>query len=164
MSHAIAPISRALPISSQGEVAPGTSLRAAFDQTVGGLFYSELIKSLRKTVGEPAYLHGGQAEKMFQSQLDQQLVEQLASRGASFTGPLYDRFLAGRTAPDLGLTAGLAAPADSAALQREPHQLAQAVQAAGQVDSAGLLRLTQQSSQFAAGATDAAVIGHLIRK
>jgi hypothetical protein len=53
-----------------------------------------MMKALRKGVGKPAYLHGGQAEDMFQAQMDQQVAENLAkSHGGAFVKDLYQRFL-----------------------------------------------------------------------
>ena len=69
-------------------------LREAFDQFVGQTFYGHLLASMRKTVGKPAYFHGGRAEEIFQQQLDQVLAEQLTSASAEeLTGPMYDLFM-----------------------------------------------------------------------
>jgi len=69
------------------------SMREAFDDFVGQSFYGQLIGSMRKTVGKPAYLHGGRAEEVFQSQMDQQLAEHMSDATAgSFTGPMFDLF------------------------------------------------------------------------
>ena len=38
-------------------------LREKFTQFVGETFYGQMIKSMRSTVGKPAYFHGGQAER-----------------------------------------------------------------------------------------------------
>ena len=68
-------------------------LREAFDQFVGETFYGQMLSSMRKTLGKPAYFHGGRAEEIFQGQLDQVLGEQLAKASAdSFTGPMFDLF------------------------------------------------------------------------
>lgn len=68
-------------------------LRETFQKSVAGLFFGQLVKSLRSTAGEAAYIHGGQAEKMFQSQLDQVLVEDLAATsGGSVVDDLYAQF------------------------------------------------------------------------
>ncbi len=57
------------------------------------MIFGEMMKSMRSTVGEPAYIHGGQAEKMFQQQLDQHIVEDLATNnGSAFVGDLYRQF------------------------------------------------------------------------
>jgi hypothetical protein len=69
------------------------SIREAFDDFVGQSFYGQLIGSMRKTVGKPAYLHGGRSEEIFQSQMDQQLAEHMSDATASsFTGPMFDLF------------------------------------------------------------------------
>lgn len=63
--------------SSSADTPPTNSpeLRSTFRRLVGQVFYGQLLKSLRQGVGKPAYLHGGQAEDLFQAQLDQHLVE-----------------------------------------------------------------------------------------
>ena len=69
------------------------SLREAFDDFVGQSFYGQLIGSMRKTVGKPAYFHGGRAEEVFQSQMDQQLAQQMSEATAdTFTGPMFELF------------------------------------------------------------------------
>ena len=68
--------------------------REAFQDFVAGTFYKQMLKSLRQTLGKPAYLHGGQAEESFQAQLDQQVAEDLASsRGGAFADDLFDAFM-----------------------------------------------------------------------
>lgn len=73
---------------------PGNpALRKAFDDFVGQTFFQQMLASMRKTVGKPAYLHGGHAEEVFQGQLDQALAEKMSDASAdSFTGPMYDLF------------------------------------------------------------------------
>lgn len=67
--------------------------REAFDSFVGETFYGQMLKSLRKLNQKPPYFHGGQAEEIFRSQLDQTLAEQFtASTANSFTGPMFDLF------------------------------------------------------------------------
>ena len=67
-------------------------LREKFTQFVGETFYGQMIKSMRSTVGEAAYFHGGQAEKAFQGQLDQQLAQHLTEATAEkFAKPLFNR-------------------------------------------------------------------------
>ena len=59
---------------------------AAFDEFVGQVFFSEMMKALRSTQQEIAYLGGGQGEQTMQSQFDQMLVDQLAtSHGSAFS-------------------------------------------------------------------------------
>ncbi|MDA0806719.1 MAG: rod-binding protein [Planctomycetota bacterium] len=56
----------------------GPVLPEAFDQFVGDTFFRQMLKSLRSTTGKPAYFHGGQAEEIFQSQLDELLITDMA--------------------------------------------------------------------------------------
>jgi len=70
--------------------------RQAFDSFVGQTFYGQMLKALRNTVQESKLFHGGQGEKVFRAQLDQVLAERMAeSSAATFTGPMYERFMAG---------------------------------------------------------------------
>ena len=70
--------------------------KEAFQDFVAGTFYKQMLKSLRQSHDKPAYFHGGQAEEMFRSQLDQQVAEDLArTQGAAFADPLYDSFQRG---------------------------------------------------------------------
>jgi len=48
---------------------------------------------MRKTVGKPAYLHGGRTEEVFQKQLDQTIVEELSdSTAKSLSDPMFELF------------------------------------------------------------------------
>jgi Rod binding domain-containing protein len=65
-------------------------LREKFTQFVGETFYGQMIKSMRSTVGKPAYFHGGQAEEAFRGQLDQYLSQHLTEATADrFAEPLF---------------------------------------------------------------------------
>lgn len=67
--------------------------REVFKNFVAGTFYQQMLKAMRSSQGEVQYLGGGQGEKMFRSQLDQQISEQLAMHhGDAFAAPLYDNF------------------------------------------------------------------------
>ena len=101
------PVAGALPTAGGSQVtsskAPASThaddakLREAFDRFVGETFYSQLLGSMRKTVGKPAYFHGGQAEEIFQQQLDRVLAEKIAKAEASnLTGAMYELFTLGR--------------------------------------------------------------------
>ncbi|HUY91233.1 MAG TPA: rod-binding protein [Pirellulales bacterium] len=69
------------------------ALREAFDDFVGETFYGQMLGAMRKTLGKPAYFHGGRAEEVFQGQLDQILAERLSEASASqFTGPMFELF------------------------------------------------------------------------
>jgi Rod binding domain-containing protein len=77
--------------SSHGEKG---DLKTNFQDFVAGTFYKEMLKSLHKMHGKAAYFDGGQAEKIFQGQLDQQMAEDLArSHGSQFSDGLYEAFL-----------------------------------------------------------------------
>lgn len=65
-------------------------IRETFQQAIGGTFFRQMLKALRSTQGKPAYFHGGQAEDIFQSRLDDQISEDMARRqGDAFAGPLF---------------------------------------------------------------------------
>jgi hypothetical protein len=73
-------------------------LREAFDSFVGETFYAQMLSSMRKSQGKPAYFHGGRAEEIFQGQLDQVLAEQMSAANAeTFTGPMFELFSLNRT-------------------------------------------------------------------
>lgn len=72
---------------------PGGKLQETFQEFVGETFFQLMLKSMRKMHGEPAYMHGGQGEEIFQGQLDQQLANDLArNAGAEFSNDLFHLF------------------------------------------------------------------------
>lgn len=72
-------------------------LRAAFADFVGQTFFGALVKQMRATVDKPAFFHGGMGEDVFQSQLDQVLVERISdASAATFSDPMYELLLARR--------------------------------------------------------------------
>jgi len=88
--HTAAAANRLLGNSHEGQ----GDVKSNFQDFVAGTFYKEMLKSLHKMHGKPAYLDGGQAEKVFQGQLDQQIGEDLArTHGASLSDGLYQAFL-----------------------------------------------------------------------
>lgn len=103
--HLQAATTRALPLartrtgaelSSQAELsqAEPAGLREAFDDFVGQTFFGQLLQAMRKTTGKPAYFHGGRGEEVFQSQLDQVIVERLSDASAEqFSDPMFDLFM-----------------------------------------------------------------------
>jgi len=88
------------PQMSSAPAAPPPSPKDAkakkvFNDFVGQTFYGQMLKAMRSTVDKPAYFHGGRAEEMFQSQLDQTIAEKLAEAdGERFSGPMFNQFLA----------------------------------------------------------------------
>lgn len=88
-SHASGPQLEAPP----ADAARRQELREVFDRFVGETFYNHMFQAMRKTVGRPAYLHGGRAEEVFQTQLDQLLSARMSAASAeSFTGPMFELF------------------------------------------------------------------------
>ncbi len=68
-------------------------LREVFDQAMGQTLFGQMLKSMRRTVGKPAYFHGGRAEEIFQQQLDQVLAEKLSrASGPALTDPMFELF------------------------------------------------------------------------
>jgi Rod binding domain-containing protein len=77
------------------------ALREQFTQFVGETFFGQMIKSMRATTQKPAYFHGGRAEEVFQSQLDQQLAQHLTEASAEqFAEPMFERQFPKLAAPD----------------------------------------------------------------
>ena len=83
----------AQPATSPGRGEEDRKLRETFQSVVGQTLYGQLLRSMRKTVGKPAYFHGGRAEEIFQQQLDQILSEKISQSGASsLADPMYELF------------------------------------------------------------------------
>ncbi|NLX54095.1 MAG: hypothetical protein GXY58_03170 [Planctomycetaceae bacterium] len=86
-----------LPATPEGTAPGDREVREAFHDFVGQTFYGQLLSAMRKTVGKPAYFHGGRAEEVFQNQLDQVLSEKLSDATAeTFTEPMYQLFTLSR--------------------------------------------------------------------
>jgi hypothetical protein len=82
-------------------------LREQFTQFVGETFFGQMIKSMRATTEKPAYFHGGRAEEVFQSQLDQQLAQHLTEASAEqFADPMFERQFPKLAAPDRSSNVG----------------------------------------------------------
>jgi Rod binding domain-containing protein len=77
-----------------GGLRPGAAaLEERFQEFVAGTFYNQMLKALREGQKPPRYLHGGQAEEIFQSHLDQGISELMARQhGAHLAAPLYAQF------------------------------------------------------------------------
>jgi Rod binding domain-containing protein len=68
-------------------------VREKFQDFVAGTFYKQMLKALRSTQGKPAYFHGGQAEEIFKSQMDEHVTDQLAkSHGEPFASGLFSSY------------------------------------------------------------------------
>lgn len=68
-------------------------LRRAANELVGSVFYGTLLRRMRSSVLTGPYGHGGNAEKMFQGQLDQIFAERAgAARSTRLTDAIIDRY------------------------------------------------------------------------
>lgn len=68
-------------------------VEALFSQFVGESFFGQLMKQMRTSVGKSTYFHGGRAEEMFTSQLDQQFTQIMAeSYGDDIAEPMMSAF------------------------------------------------------------------------
>ena len=64
--------------------------RRVFHQFVGTTLYGQMLKSMRATQEKNPYFHGGRAEEIFQSQLDEKLVDQLTEASSrSVSEPMF---------------------------------------------------------------------------
>ncbi len=70
-----------------------SEMKEAFTDFVGQTLFGSMLASMRKTVGKPAYMHGGRTEEVFQQQLDQHIVEDLTESSAStLADPMFELF------------------------------------------------------------------------
>jgi Rod binding domain-containing protein len=87
-------------VQAQPPTAETVDAEQAFQEFYAGTFYRLMLKALRESQGEMAYFDGGQAERIFQSQLDEQIVQNLSEHhGRELAAPLYQQYL--RTHPGL---------------------------------------------------------------
>ena len=96
-----------MPLRSEAKLQPlmrqadkageNDEIRNKFEAVLGELLFGQLFTAMRKTVGKPAYFHGGRAEEIFRQQLDQVLSEKIAETSADqFVGPMYELFMMDR--------------------------------------------------------------------
>ncbi len=68
-------------------------VREKFQDFAAGTFYKEMLKALRSGQKPSKYFNGGQAEKIFRGQFDQQIAEEMAHQhGAAFANPLFEAY------------------------------------------------------------------------
>ena len=80
-------------------VSPGSSqpqsrdeLKRLYQQSIGGTFFRQMMKALRSSTGQAAYFNGGQAEKIFQGQLDELMIEKLSeASGGIFSDAMFEQ-------------------------------------------------------------------------
>ncbi len=81
---------RNVGVNEQSQLEGAEKLQDAYRDFVGKTFFGEMLKSMRSTLGKPAYFHGGQTEEVFPSQLDQQLADSLTEASADkFADPMF---------------------------------------------------------------------------
>ena len=78
-------------LGNTNQVQGEDAVREQFQNTFGELLFGQMLAAMRKSVGEPAYFHGGRAEEIFTQQLDQQLARNMSKSSAEqFVGPMFD--------------------------------------------------------------------------
>ena len=83
---------RSGPASAEQQVAGAQEVQETFRKFVGEVFFGQLLKSMRSTQGKPAYFHGGQAEEVFRSQLDQTLAQHMTDASAdTIADPMFEQ-------------------------------------------------------------------------
>ncbi len=88
------------PIGPRPNEPDDSQLREKFTQFVGQTLFGSMLASMRKSVGKPAYMHGGRTEEVFQQQLDNQIVDELTKASAdTIADPMYELFHAQRGLP-----------------------------------------------------------------
>ncbi|HYW80804.1 MAG TPA: rod-binding protein [Thermoguttaceae bacterium] len=93
MSPAAKPPSPIAGNDSTKDAENDAEVREKFNEFVGQAFFGQMMKAMRKTVGKPAYFHGGRAEEIFQEQLDQVIGEKLSkATGDTLSGPMFELF------------------------------------------------------------------------
>jgi peptidoglycan hydrolase FlgJ len=76
--------------NEQSQLEDAEKLQKAYRDFVGKTFYGQMLKSMRSTLGKPAYFHGGQTEEVFRSQLDQHLADHMTEASAEqFADPMF---------------------------------------------------------------------------
>ena len=73
-------------------------LHKAFTDFVGQTFFGEMVKQMRASVHKSEMFHGGMGEDIFQTQLDQIMVERVSeTSAATFSDPMYQLLMAPRS-------------------------------------------------------------------
>ena len=97
-NHIISPTPAMSVSAAEVTSAAEPQLREVFDSFVGEVFYGQMLKAMRQTVGKPAYFHGGRAEEIFRGQLDQILAQRMAKTNTGgLTDSMFELFSLRRT-------------------------------------------------------------------
>ena len=106
-------------VQTQPPISGTDKAEQAFQEFYAGTFYRLMLKALRKSQGEMAYFDGGQAERIFQSQLDEQIVQNLSEHhGRDLAAPLYEQYL--RTHSPTHATTQTSPPHTAQTRQQQP--------------------------------------------
>ena len=88
---AVKPLNSGVKTAAQ-QLEDAQALKKAYTDFVGKTFFGQMMKAMRSTVDKPAYFHGGQAEEVFSSQLDQQMADTMSNATASqIADPIFAR-------------------------------------------------------------------------
>ncbi len=86
-----------VPFPNREETQNDAEVREQFQNIMGELLFGQMLKSMRKTVGQTAYFNGGRAEEIFTEQLDQHIARSMSKTSAEqFVGPMYELTMMGR--------------------------------------------------------------------
>jgi Rod binding domain-containing protein len=78
--------------SAAEQLQSAKEVQDTFRKFVGEAFFGQMMKAMRSTQNKPAYFHGGHAEEVFQSQLDQVLSEHMTEASADkIADPMFER-------------------------------------------------------------------------
>lgn len=69
-------------VGNERKIEKAQELKQAYGDFIGKSFFGQLMKSMRSTVGKPAYFDGGRAEEVFRGQLDQTLADHMTVASA----------------------------------------------------------------------------------
>ena len=80
-------------LTSESGTSDPSEIQEAFTDFVGQTLFGSMLASMRKSVGKPAYMHGGRTEEVFQKQMDQKIVEELTEASADqIAQPMFELF------------------------------------------------------------------------
>ena len=76
----------------EGRLESARELKKAYTDFIGKTFFGQMMKAMRSTVDKPAYFHGGKAEEIFSTQLDQQMADSMSNASAGqISEPMFER-------------------------------------------------------------------------
>ena len=81
-TNASHPLLKQNSVAENSQTSGAREVQEKFRQFVGEMFFGQLFKAMRSAQQKPAYFHGGRAEEVFQSQLDQLMAEEMTAASA----------------------------------------------------------------------------------